>query len=431
MEDIAGILDELEQSQWLPAEELLEEQWVRFKGLIEYAYDKVPFYRRRFSHTGIEPGDIKSRVDLTAIPILTKADIKANYNDLQARHAGPVEMLRTSGSTGEPLRVIRDRASTGHHRANMFRQRRWFGANIGSFEATFKIYNYPFWERRKVRLKDFVLNRIRINERDLTEWNMLKFYRKLEAANPDIFYGFPSLMVRFAQFLTERSIKPNLASLNAIISTGEMLSPRQKETLAKTFNSPVVNEYGCTETGIIAIECPDGGWHVPVESCLVEIVPDEGLDLDEGVGRVVVTDLMNRAMPIIRYDSGDLAREGSGICNCERGLPTIEGLVGRIGSMVNLPDGRSIHSITFFKIFKAAESVAEGSIREFQVRLYPPDRFEIFIIPDINFNDEVLEYLRYRLEGALGKGSKLDFKLIDEIAPTKDGKFEKFMIVKG
>jgi len=428
-EDILGILTRLEETQWYPTERLLNEQWTRLKNLLDYVYEDIPYYRNLFRERGIEPGDIKTRDDLKAIPPLTKADIRRNFENLQANEGGLVEMSRTSGSTGEPLMVVRDRTSYGYHRANMFRLRRWFNSDIGSFEATFRIFSYPFWERQKTRMKDSVLNRIRIDEKDLSDKNMRGFYRRLEKAKPDIFYGFPSLMIRFAKFMINNGIEPNLFTLKAIIATSEMLFPAQKEVLENFFDAPVVNEYGCTETGIVAIECPAGGWHVPVESCLVEVIPADDLDVDEGIGRLIVTDLMNRAMPFIRYDVGDLARIGEGTCSCGRGLPTIEGVVGRVGRIIDLPGGGTIHSFIFFNIFKKAEIVAEKSVREFQVRYTRPNRFEFLIVPDENFNDDVLAYIRKRVDDALGEGCVSEFKMMDEIIPSSNGKFEKFIIL--
>jgi phenylacetate-CoA ligase len=429
-EDVRGILSYLEGTQHYPTERLLDMQWRRFTQLLGHAYENIPYYRRTLTDAGIEPGDIRSRGDLAAIPMLTKADVRANFADLQARGPGLVEKTSTSGSTGEPLRVIRDRVSTGYHRANMFRLRRWYGSDIGGFEATFRVFNYPFWERQMTRLKDFILNRIRINEHELLPEHMLEFYQRLAAIKPDVFYGFPSLMVRFAQFLERHGIESHPFSLKVIITTSEMLYPRQKEILGSYFGAPVANEYGCTETGIIAIECPEGGWHVPVESTLIEIIPAGDLEADEGVGRVIVTDLMNRAMPFIRYDIGNLARKGVGRCTCGRGLPTIEGVAGRVGRMIDLPDGRSIHSITFFNIFRKAEKVAADSVKEFQVQHRPPRTFEFLIVPDRGFNDDVMAYIRGRVEDALGKGCELKYELVDDIIPSSNGKLEKFVIVE-
>ena len=429
-EDIARILRELEKSQWYSTEQLLEQQWRLFTGLIEYAYEKVPYYRRRFDEARIKPADIQSRDDLKEIPLLTKQDIRENFSNLQIPDGGAVEKLRTSGSTGEPLRIVRDRASTGYHRANMFRLRRWYGADIGSFEATFRIFNYPTRERHMTRVKDFILNRVRINEHELTTENMLDFYHKLESVKPAIFYGFPSIMVRFTECLIKHDINPRPIPLKAIITTSEMLYPQQEELLSEFYGAPVINEYGCTETGIISLECPHGGWHVPVESCLVEVAPATGLDVDDGVGRVVVTDLMNRAMPLIRYDVGDLMQEGLGRCPCNRGLPTIRGISGRVGRLIELPDGRSIHSLTFSNIFKKAEVVSERSIKEFQIHFHPPRKFVFIIVPDKNFNDDVLAYIRRRLEDALGAECEFQFELVEEIFPSKNGKLEKFVVIK-
>src|SRR6185436_9202776 len=107
----------------------------------------------------------------------------------------------------------------------------------------------------------------------------------------------------------------------------------------------VIDNYGVTETGYIAFECPaGGGYHVCSESVLVELLDDDGNDVPEGEpGRVVLTSFYNFAMPLIRYAVGDLAVAAHGPCPCGRTLPRLATILGRQRNIFTFPDG-SQHS---------------------------------------------------------------------------------------
>ncbi len=429
-EDVLGVLKQLEGSQWHSTEHLLDVQWEKFKNILQYAYDEFPYYRERCAKAGIEPGDIKTRDDLQAIPILTKGEIRQNFDALVSKNVELTEQFGTSGSMAEPLMMIRCRDSMAHHRANMFRFRRWFDVDIGSFEATFRGTNFPLNALRKLQVKDFLLNRERIPERNLSKGNLDKYYRRMKKAKPATFYGFPTLIQKFTDHLIESGIGPKpFPSLKCIIPTSEMAYPWQKNRWKEYYGVPVAEEYGCTEAGLIGMECPHGSWHVPVESCLVEFVPMENGAEEENQCKIIVTDLMNRAMPMIRYDVADSAAPGIEKCACGRGLPTMSAFLGRVAKLIDLPDGRTIHSLDFYYIFRKASEIKPDAIREFQVKISPPGKFEINIIPGHQFNDDVMDFLKHKIGYALGDGSDITYTLVTEIQNGKHGKYNKVVFV--
>src|SRR6185437_1041049 len=93
----------------------------------------------------------------------------------------------------------------------------------------------------------------------------------------------------------------------------------QRRLVEKVFNCAVAMEYGARDAGLLANECPNGGFHIPAEGVLIEIdAPDS-----TGLGEIVVTNLYSKAMPIIRYRTGDVGRLLGGACSCGRGLPRL------------------------------------------------------------------------------------------------------------
>ena len=118
--------------------------------------------------------------------------------------------------------------------------------------------------------------------------------------------------------------------------------PEQREFLEETFGGKVFNRYGCREISLLASECErHTGMHVNSDAVIVEIEPVAGMP--ENVGRVLVTDLLNRSMPLIRYEIGDFASWVDGpACPCGRSLPRIAQIEGRSTDFLRLPDGTLI-----------------------------------------------------------------------------------------
>ena len=428
-ENVLGVLAELEETQWYSTDHLLDLQWHKFKKLLRYAYDEIPFYTARFKEAGIEPEDIKTREDMQAIPVLTKPQIRENFDTIVSKCITRTEQLSTSGSMAEPLMMIRCRDSMAYHRANMFRFRRWYDCGIGGFEATFRGTNFPFNMLLKLRVKDFLLNRKRVPERNLSKENLDRYFREMLRARPETFYGFPTLIEKFTSHLIESGVPPKpFPTLKCVIPSSEMAYPWQKVKWREYYGVPVAEEYGCTEAGILAIECPHGSWHIPVESCLIEYVTLDNPAIEQPPVKILITDLTNRALPIIRYDIGDSAVPGEGKCECGRGLPVMKGFAGRVSKLIDLPDGRTIHSLDFWYIFRKAGEIKPDGLREFQVKVVYPKEFIISIIPGKQFDDEIMGFLKYRIGFALGDKADITYKLVDDIAPTKSGKYDKIII---
>src|SRR3546814_410110 len=125
-------LREHEASQWLPPGQIAELQWRKLTSLVGHCWEQVPYYRQRWQEIGFEPGDLKSMEDYARLPVLTKADIRANFDRLKARNLqGQLLYKATGGSTGEPLRFGYTRESYERRTAVMWRGYGWTGATLG------------------------------------------------------------------------------------------------------------------------------------------------------------------------------------------------------------------------------------------------------------------------------------------------------------
>ena len=134
--------------------------------------------------------------------------------------------------------------------------------------------------------------------------------------------GYVSMLETFSKFMIKNHLSFKYPP-TCVITTSEVLTDYHRELIGNVFQCRVYNEYGCGETGTIAHECEFGSMHINAENVIVEIVRDGEVVNDGEVGDIVVTDLNNFAMPLIRYNLKDIGYIDSEPCPCGRGLPIL------------------------------------------------------------------------------------------------------------
>ena len=154
---------------------------------------------------------------------------------------------------------------------------------------------------------------------------------------PVTLVGYPSF---FEELALENGCQPLPKSVQSLIGVGGLMTPEMRDRVEGAFGVPVDQSYGLREAGFVAFRCRAGRYHVQEEHVVVEIVDEKGKLVAPGeTGRLVVTPLNNRAMPLLRYDTGDLAIPADGPCPCGRTLQSFSGLVGRYRRFAQTPPG--------------------------------------------------------------------------------------------
>jgi phenylacetate-CoA ligase len=188
----------------------------------------------------------------------------------------------------------------------------------------------------------------------------------------------------------------------------------------------VYNEYGASEVGIIAHQCEQGGMHLSAENNIVEILRGGSQAGPGETGEVVVTNLDNYVMPLIRYRIGDVGALRAGTCGCGRGLPLMEVVDGRINNMALLPDGRIISGFYFY--YLARDAVDQGSApHQFVVRQRARDHFHFIIAADAAFDDAAWARLQQRVHEQLGAGLTLTRETAATLPVSAAGKRQQFV----
>jgi phenylacetate-CoA ligase len=204
-----------------------------------------------------------------------------------------------------------------------------------------------------------------------------------------------------------------------VVSASETLRPKYREVMEKAFDAPTTELYGMGEGVGGYARCELGGFHLDFENGIVELLPVEGGDPD--VRRVVMTGLRNTAMPLIRYDSGDLARISRAACGCGRASPCIDSIDGRTEDFICTPDGRRVVGVN--QIFKWATH-----LREAQVVQRRSDAVEVRMVVEPGYDEREEEVLRREFRDRLGPRVAVTFTRVVSIARSTNGKMRAVIV---
>jgi len=417
-EKIFKYLREIDNIPLLSSDEIKKIQNAKFHKTLKNAYTNIPFYRKLFDEAGVVLDKLHFPDDIESIPILSKDMVRVNYSDIINQEIRKrVSKELTGGSSGNPLIVVKDRDKSAYGRAVMYRCYKQYGIEIGHRQARF--WGLPISTKYflKEKLKDLIANRIRLSAFDIHEKSLVAFTKKLKKFRPRYFYGYPSVLHKYATWILEKGYDFRELNLLAIITTGEILYNFQREAIEKAFGCKVVNEYGCTEIGILAFECSKGNLHINADHVYLESVNS---NKSENTGELIATELNNEYNPLIRYKIGDMGAISGNSCNCRINFPVISSLAGRDSTFIVTPDGRYINDAILEYTF------AHG-IKQFRAVQNNKDTLNIKIVRRPELTDQVMEEYKRKLIKYLGSSIRIRYEFVSEIEPEKSGKLRYFI----
>lgn len=413
-------LAQYERDQWLAPEQLAALQWQRLKRLLQHCHREVPYYQQRWRALGIVPEDIRTLADYAQLPVLTKADIRANFEALQANPwRGRLLFKATGGSTGEPMRFGYTRESNDRRNAVMWRGYGWAGSRMG--RRTLFLWGGAVGDptrahQFKDRLYNALFARHVLNSFYMTDANMAEYADAIDRCRPQVIVAYVGPLVRLAQWLLASGRK--VWQPQTILGAAEALHGFQRQLIEQAFGCPAFNTYGCREFMLIASECEQRqGLHVNADHLLVELRQPAGVAAATPTGEVVITDLFNYGMPFVRYVNGDMATASSARCGCGRGLPLLGRVDGRVLDAIRTPDGHILPGEFFPHMLKDV-----AGVERFQLVQRQLDRLDLAIVRGDGFDDASLAYIRREVVKVLGASITLDCRFVDDIPLTPSGK---------
>lgn len=406
---------QLSRSQFWDAKVMDDYQVGKCQDLLNSAGRHVPYYRNLFQELDFVPErDFLAMEDLSKLPIMTKNKARSLGLDI----INPLEMprameLRSSGSTGEPFIV---KVSKDHwiiEQGIVWRHWSWMNYRFRDRMAIVRSYvpeaGEPLWKLDPVR------NFLYMSAYHLNPENAASYLRKLQAWRPRFLRGYPSSLYILARMAEIQGIEA--PQVDGILTASESLLPLYRETIERVFGGRVFDWYGQSEETITMNECSSHeGLHVNSEYGYCEFLPDPALPSNER--RIVATCLHNLAMPLIRYETGDIAilGESESKCKCGHTLPLIKAIKGRSDDFIRTPDGRIVPSVNFYTLFYEFSNIIA-----FQLVQRELDQLEVNLEAR-DFGSDSMDGLLQKLKDRLGDSIKINIKLGADFVQASEGK---------
>ncbi|MBU1935035.1 hypothetical protein KKF04_03180 [Patescibacteria group bacterium] len=394
-------------------------QWKRLKDILDHAYNNVPFYRKKFDDEGIKPSDIKTEEDLVRIPITTKEQLVSAGTDIFAEGYSPKNCFssKTSGSTGEPFSSYFDSKAWDILKfASKLRARRACGLAVGAriinIEACSAEEANELNKKAKKSPADLFLKKRFLSVYDKIE-NHIKFYNSFK---PDALYSFGTYFSELIDFAKENKIEWHKPKL--IFTSSEILDPLTRKKIEDYFGPNVYDIYGTTEVKEVAWQCTSkSAYHINDDLYYVEI--NNNGSYPENIGEIVITTLVNKAMPLIRYSVKDLGCLEKGSCSCGLNFSLIKPVYGRYVDTFSLEDGRKVSP---YQLTMSVEQVP--GILQYQIVQKSKKDVLVKIKPDKGWNKESELKIDQELKNALDPNVKIEVRLTGNIEREPNGKFK-------
>jgi phenylacetate-CoA ligase len=413
-------LAELQKYEFAAAEDVQAAQWQRVRALIEHAARHVPYYRKLFAEHGIRPQGIQSPGDYLRIPVLPKATLQTRVQELIAENRDKSEgqANASGGSTGKPVQFFQDAEYWNRAYASLWFVESWWGIRPGDRTASLWGADRDIPDQSwKERLFGAIAQTRVCNAFALTGPQMEAFAKMLARWRPRHIIGYASAIEIFARFLLERPefrIRPA-----AVKTTADVLGDESRRLIEAALGCPVYNFYGSREINNLAVECPARrGLHVNALTRYIEIVDDAGNPQPpHHAGRILLTDLTNRFMPLLRYEIEDIGSWAGESCSCGRPFPLLERVWGRSSDFIVTPEGKLIHSVFFTHLFYDMPEVALFQINQRQLH-----EVDVLLVLRPGTNGYPAELLRLRLNKAFGPEMRITVQVVSEIKRPPSGK---------
>ena len=435
-----GDYDRLVENEFRSPGEQKTQSVRRLTAMLGFATREVPYYRnRRRSSDANALGDDPLNA-LAAWPVLSKLDVMDAGRAFWADRLPPGEKIgnvwHSSGTTGRPIHVVYSQRSGRLFNFLAQRSSRWHRLDPSGTFAELRIPSLlarsvdgkvlagdetdrrPCWRGMgHFTTGPYVATSVIAPAEHLVEW--------LRRERPDYLMTYSETLELLARVTGDE--RP-ADSLKAVVAISEQLTPSMRAYTERRFGTPVHQVYGLMEFGLVAARCDSGRYHVHDEHCLVEIVDESGRPCEAGqTGRIVITTLSNFVMPLIRYDTGDLAEAVSGPCPCNRTLPSFGDIVGRYSRIAFLPPKTMARVAALREAIENMPTELASDLREFQIHQFADNRMELRFVVRSAPPNAFFERLRAEWARVTDQGEpELAMRRVDEIPRSPGGKTEVF-----
>ena len=433
------VIELLLRREFLKPEAARELETRQLGRILRFARSEVPYYRSHDAWLALALDVPAPREVLSALPVMSKRDVQDKVEELRAERLPPgekaVSWTSSSGTTGRATRVL-----FSQHALLMFgllvqRQLRWARIEPQWTQAVIRLARDLPRQADGELLADGVTLRAP-GWMYLRKWfhtgPMIGFNRSnsveeqiamLRRERPEYLVTFPGTLETLVYACQGKPAD----SLRAFRTISATLTQGMRDRVESATGLHVHEAYGLNEIGIVAHRCEAGRYHVNAEHCLVEIVDEAGKRCNPGeTGRILVTSLTNYAMPLVRYDSGDLAEAVEGPCSCGRTLPSIGRIVGRYRAMRHAPEGTSRRVNLIAETIDGLPLEVLAGLREYHLHQFKDDSFELRLVTVGEPGERLVSAVREAWDAENDESTPLRILPVDQIDLGPGGKQQEF-----
>lgn len=405
-----------EMNNW-SKEEVTQWQNENLQNLIKHAYENTSYYRLLFDKLGIRPEEIRSSLDLSKLPVLTKKDIIKNIQDFIPKNINQIKHLKasTGGTSGDPLQFLLD-----------FKSKSFGTASSIYF---WNIFDYKYGQKYiamgssslnindKIHLKNKIYNKLRgripLNGIGLSDELLMKYVHIIKKGNIQFIYGYASSIFLLADFIIKNNII--IDHIKACFTTSEVLTKNYRDSIKAAFNCKILDCYGAGDGGVTAFGIKDDYYCVGY-NCVVEIHDCN----NENSGKILCTDLLNYAMPFIRYELGDVVELAPLSEEYDYNGQIIKKINGRSSDIFHLGNGRKLTGPGFTVLFK------DINVKAYSIKLISPLEISVSILKKETFTHKDEERIYESFKQQAGHECRIVIKYVDKIEYTGSGKTRYF-----
>ena len=406
--------DLLEKSQHWTSEETGRYQFENLYRLLAHCRSNVPYYQTLFTKLKFSPeADFKQLSDLSKIPSLSKQTARAAKKELLPKTFDRGFVIdKTSGSTGEPFAVSISDEQISFEKASVWRHWGWAGYKFRTPMAIVRTY-VPKQGEPLIK-HDFIRNFRYYSAYHLCESNARDYLTDMNKFEAEIVRGYPSSIYILAKYKLHTGI--DLPKVKSVLTASETLTDHQRKVIERAFGAKIFNWYGLAEQVVTANECEaHQGMHLNQEYGYWELEKRDYLPDNQRM--IIGTNFRNFAMPLLRYETGDIAILAENqTCRCGRTLPLIKGIAGRKDDIITTPEGTMIPSVNFYSLFREIPAV-----ERFQVIQWSKDNVEIRIRTR-HLTAEDKDHILSEMNSRLGQSIKLILTTNSEFERNPEGK---------
>jgi phenylacetate-CoA ligase len=393
--------------EWNPTASIQKYSLAEARSLLKEVSKINVFYKKKLENVNVE--NMQSVADLSAIPFTTKDELRKAFPG-EISNGYTLESLiheSTSGSTGDVLNIYHDPVAYSFYDAVSVRE--YVGFHLWPWYKT----SYIRFEQQPPRIFEHLglLRKYYVPVAASAEEQLLL----VQSHDPQVISGYPSSLYEMARIYKEG---PASLDLRMVLCNSEVLTDTTRDYLRSAFKCPVHNDYSSFELHNIGAECTLGSMHLHIDNNLVEIIKNGEQVAPGETGEIVVTNLKNRAMPFIRYRTGDYGAISEELCPCGRGLPVLKNIEGRKDEYLVLPSGGRISP----RVFDPLDLIFHQYVSKFQIIQKRKDTFLIKVVRGANYHDDVTKVLIREAKKCFPEPIDVEVVPVEDISRTGRGK---------